>query len=311
MADNELILGTRGSRLAIYQAEQVAVQLRNWWPDLTVSIQRIQTHGDRHQRLPLDQFSGTGIFVKELEQALLDGRVDAAVHSLKDVPTEQPAALGIAAIPIREEWRDALVSALGRPLSRLRPGSRIGTGSLRRAAQLLALRRDLRIAPIRGNVETRIHKVHSRDYDATVLSYAGLLRLGLACEAAEVFSPSTLLPAPGQGAIAVEARRSDNNTLRRLRAIHDEKAGLAVEAERTLLATLGGGCQVPVGALALPEQGGQLKLAAVVCSPDGRQVVRAEVVGNARAPASLAEQAAEQLFRQGAEVILRSADNAY
>jgi len=303
MSNETIVLGTRGSRLALYQAEQVARLLSAAHPRLSVRIQEIQTQGDRDRSRSLDSFRGVGVFVKELERALTDQRIDAAVHSLKDMPTEVPSGLCIAAVPIREEWRDALCSASGKPLGELRAGAKIATGSPRRAAQLLALRPDVEIVPIRGNVETRLRKMREQGLDGVVLSYAGLLRLGLGEQVAEVFGPADMLPAPGQGAIAVEARSDDSYALEALAAIRNERIERAVAAERALLRRLGGGCHAAIGALAEIESG-RLKLQGGVGSPHGEGVVRAEATGDAGDPEALACLVADKLLAQGAGDLL-------
>lgn len=302
----EFILGSRGSRLALFQAERVQALLRSRWPRLGVTIRKIVTEGDRVTGKPLVEFSGVGIFVKELERALQDMTVHAAVHSLKDLPTELPSGLRLAAIPVREEYRDALITASGRPLAQLPSGAKIATGSPRRGAQLLALRPDLRILPIRGNVETRIAKMRSEGLDGIVLSHAGLGRLGFADQVTEVFDPSAVVPAAGQGAIAVEARADDPESLRILQGIHQPEVGHAIEAERMLLLRLGGGCKVPIGALALPVSDGRLRLIAAVCSLDGRRLIRAESVGAIDHPEEVAARVEQDLLAQGAREILAS-----
>lgn len=273
-----LIIGSRASRLALWQAERIAERLRAIFPSLDVRIHTVSTFGDRDRSTALAEFGGVGVFVKELERSLLDHEVDVAVHSLKDLPTMLPDGLCVAAVPFREEYRDALCTRSGGTLAELPSRPRVGTGSPRRAAQLRFLRTDIEIVPIRGNVETRIRKLHEEALDGLVLSYAGLCRLSLQSEAAEVFDPEKMLPAPGQGAVAVEARADDRDTLSRLAAIDDSQVRFAVEAERAVLQRLGGGCHLAVGALATVEAN-RLLLRAVLGRPDGSGVVRAEASG--------------------------------
>jgi len=296
---NTLTLGTRSSRLALCQAEQVAALLRLKCPGLSVNIRKVITQGDRENSQPLQNFKGVGVFVKELEKELLDGSIDAAVHSLKDMPTDLHESLVVASVPIREEWRDALVSASGLSLAELPLGGRIASGSPRRKAQILAARPDLKIEHIRGNVETRISKMRGQGMDGIVLSYAGLLRLGLQDQVTEVLDPAVVMPAPGQGAVAVEACRDDDTSLQVLRSVHDECLGQAVTAERELLRLLGGGCHVPIGALAQFIEGDLLKLEAVVCSTDGKRIIRAEATGEPANPKGIASVVSDDLLARG------------
>jgi hydroxymethylbilane synthase len=262
-----LRIGTRGSALALWQARSVAKALRDLTgvePELSV----IKTSGDKFQQASFSQIAGKGVFIKELEDGLLDERIDLAVHSMKDVPTELPSGLTIAAIGKREDVRDALLSAGGATLATLPRGARVGTSSLRRQSQLLHARPDLRMLELRGNVDTRIAKLKRGDYDAIVLAKAGLDRLGLSENISEVLPHEVSLPAAGQGAIGIEARESDAETLNALAELEDSDTRCAVEAERAALAGLGGGCQVPIGAWARVESG-KLRLDVAVLSPDG------------------------------------------
>jgi len=262
-------IGTRGSALALWQARSVARQLleaAGIEPEIVV----IKTSGDKFQQASFSQIGGKGVFIKELEDALLEGRIDLAVHSMKDVPTELPEGLNIAAIGKREDVRDALLSSTGGTLASLPQGARVGTSSLRRQAQLLFARRDLRLLELRGNVDTRIEKLKRGDYDAIVLAKAGLDRLGLSGTISEVLPYDVSLPAAGQGAIGIEARVEDSGTLRLLAGLEHAETRSAVTAERAALAGLGGGCQVPIGAWGRIE-GGKLLLDVAVLPPDGTQ----------------------------------------
>lgn len=262
-------IGTRGSALALWQAQSVARQLleaAGVEPEIVI----VKTSGDKFQQASFSQIGVKGIFIKELEDALLDGRIDLAVHSMKDVPTELPKGLTIAAIGKREDVRDALLSSGGGTLASLPQGARVGTSSLRRQAQLLFARSDLRILELRGNVDTRIEKLRRGDYDAIVLAKAGLDRLGLSGNISEVLPQKVSLPAAGQGAIGIEARAEDSETLRLLTALEHGETRSAVTAERSALAGLGGGCQVPIGAWGRIESG-KLLLDVAVLAPDGTE----------------------------------------
>ncbi len=264
-----LRIGTRGSALALWQARSIARTLREttgFEPEIVI----IKTSGDKFQQKSFSQIGTKGVFIKELEDALLDVRIDLAVHSMKDVPTEMPEGLTIAAIGKREDVRDALLSSSGATLASLPQGARVGTSSLRRQSQLLHTRRDLRVLELRGNVDTRIEKLKRGDYDAIVLAKAGLDRLGLSGNISQVLPYDVSLPAAGQGAIGIEARAGDAGTLRVLMTLEDVESRSAVTAERSALAGLGGGCQVPIGAWGRVENG-KLLLDVVVLSPDGTQ----------------------------------------
>jgi len=266
-----LRIATRASTLARWQAERVGARLGE-----PVEYVLVTTTGDRDQRADLHAIGGTGVFVKEVQQALLDGRADLAVHSAKDLPSITPAGLVLAAVPERGDPRDALV---GSRLDDIPPGGRIATGSVRRRAQLAAARPDLVFAPLRGNVETRVRKRVDEGHDAVVVALAALERLGLSEEATEVLDPSVLLPQAAQGALGVECRADDDRTRARLEAIDDVAAHTAVRAERAYLAELGGGCTLPCGALATVD-GVEVDLEALLAAPDGHIVLRTRVVGS-------------------------------
>jgi hydroxymethylbilane synthase len=265
-----LRIATRASTLARRQAERVGARLGE-----TVEYVFVTTTGDRDQRADLHSIGGTGVFVKEVQQAVLDGRADLAVHSAKDLPSTTPEGLVLAAVPERGDPRDALVGAR---LDDIPPGGRIATGSVRRRAQLADARPDLVFAPLRGNVETRLRKRVDEGHDAVVIAMAALERLGLDAEATEVLDPSVLLPQAAQGALGVECRADDDRTRARLAVIDDAAAHAAVRAERAYLAELGGGCTLPCGALASLD-GGEIDLEALLAAPDGHIVLRTRVVG--------------------------------
>lgn len=298
-----IIIGTRGSALALAQANWFAGRLAAEAPDVHVEVEIIRTRGDDDHATPLDRMGATGVFTAELQRALLDGRVDVAVHSLKDLPVEEPEGLIVASIPERADPHDALVAHGAAAFAALPQGARVGTSSARRAAQLLARRPDLRIEPIRGNVDTRVRKVAEGAYDATVLAVAGLQRLGQIEAITEVFPPAVLLPAPGQGALAVECRANNADLIALLRLTQDDDAAAAVRAERACLAGLGAGCHLPVGALGTVHDA-ILRLEALACSRDGSAVLRVELEGPASAPEELGRAAAAKLRQQGAEDLL-------
>ena len=263
-------IATRGSRLAMWQAERVASLLGG-----DVEFVVVSTTGDQRTDVPIWTIGGTGVFVKEVQQAVLDGRADLAVHSAKDLPSETAAGLLLAAIPERADPRDALV---GRRLVDIPAGGRIGTGSVRRQAQLAALRPDVRFESLRGNIETRIAK--AADFDAVVVAMAALERLGLAEQAAEVLEPSAMLPQVAQGALAIECRADDAETVARLVAVDDTVARRAVEAERAFLRRLGGGCDLPCGALAWAGPDGVLVIDVLLATLDGKTVLRVRHEGS-------------------------------
>ncbi|GAB4250453.1 MAG: hydroxymethylbilane synthase [Acidobacteriota bacterium] len=303
----KLILGTRGSRLALAQAEWVRDELRRRVANLEVELRVIKTTGDRLSTASLARLAGStkGVFVKEIEEALLEGAIDLAVHSLKDLPVEQPAGLEVAAYPRREDPRDALALGDGyRSLADLPSGARVGTSSLRRRVQLLRLRGDLAVEPIRGNVDTRLRKLREGTYAAVTLALAGLRRLGLDEAADYVFPPEEMLPAPGQAALAVEIRSNDAGTRELVALLDDPVTRTAVTAERAFLAALGGGCQVPLGAYARCDGDGSGTLRAFVASPDGGSFLEDEIAGSADQLPELARRLADRFLAAGAEKFL-------
>jgi len=287
------IIGSRGSPLALWQARWVAARL----PGAEIVV--IQTTGDVTTSPP-PGVSGKGLFTKELEEALLDGRIHLAVHSLKDLPARLDVRLILAAIPEREEPGDALV---GGTLGALASGASVGTSSLRRAAQLRHARPDLRVEALRGNLDTRLRKLEEGRYDAIVLAAAGLRRLGLAGRIAEMLDPQVMCPAAGQGALAIEARAGDRESIALLAPLENAAARAETAAERAMLEALGGGCQAPIGALARLA-GFRLHLTGVVASADGAELVRVSLEGPASEPGELGRRAAGELRRRGAEQIL-------
>ena len=296
-AAKTLIIGSRGSALALWQARFVASLLDR--AGYTTRIEIIKTTGDHLQSASLAQAGGKGLFTKEIEDALLAGTIDLAVHSLKDLPTDLPPGLAIAAVPERESPFDALV---GKRLADLLAGARVGTSSGRRAAQLRILRPDLTIEPIRGNVDTRLRKVKEGQFDATLLAVAGLKRLHLDAEIAQVFSPDEICPAPGQGALAIETRAGDD-VFRACTRLSHPASNEAVECERAVLSALGGGCQLPVGAFA-EFVDGELRAQAIVVSPDGAERLAAKGAAGGKTAVELGRSIAADLLAQGAGSIL-------
>lgn len=302
-------IGTRGSRLALCQAELVAGALRRAWPGLVVELVPIRTSGDRLATAQLATVGGKGLFVKEIEEALRDGRVELAVHSLKDLPAGLPDGLVLAAFPERDDARDALVSRRGGGLEALPAGGRVGTSSLRRRVQLLARRPDLDVEPVRGNVETRLRKLDEVPYDAVVVAAAGLRRLALAPPEMTLLEPEVMLPAVGQGVLAVEAREDDVETRELAAPVDDPVTRAAAEAERAFLRLVGGSCTTPLGAYARPTGEG-LRLDAFVATPDGRRLLRDGETGEAACPAELGRRVAERMLAAGAAEIVRAGQPA-
>jgi hydroxymethylbilane synthase len=276
---NKLIFATRPSALARWQTTHIIQELRKSWTDLACQEVVITTKGDQEIDTPLPEIGGKGLFTQELEGAIRDGRVDAAVHSLKDLPTEDVPGLTIAAIPHRADVRDVWISASGYTLDDLPSGSTVGTSSTRRAAQLLAYRSDLQVQPIRGNVDTRLRKVQGGEYDAIILAAAGITRLGLDEHITGFLPFDVMLPAPGQGALAVQCRADDSETLRILGELNHTPTQLAVTAERAFLEALGGGCALPIGALSTVDED-MISLRGVISAPDGSQLIHVKDHGS-------------------------------
>jgi hydroxymethylbilane synthase len=298
-------IGTRGSQLALRQAEEVAAGLRRAWPGLLVELVPIRTSGDRLTTAHLAEVGGKGLFVQEIDEALREGRVDLAVHSLKDLPAERPKELILAAFPRREDPRDALVAGTAARIDTLPPRARVGTSSLRRSVQLLARRPDVAALPVRGNVDTRLRKLRGGEYDALILAAAGLRRLGLFDGTVTALDPEEMLPAVGQGTLGVEAREDDDETLARAVALTDVETRTATLAERAFLEAIGGACTTPLAAYARAVPAG-LRLDAFVATPDGARTLRDGEIGSADAPEALGRRLAARLLAAGAADIIRA-----
>jgi hydroxymethylbilane synthase len=295
----KLRIGSRGSQLALWQANHVAALLRE--QGHTVEIEVIKTTGDKITSVALAKVGTKGMFTKEIEEALHDHRVDLAVHSLKDVPTELEHEFELAAIMKREDPRDAFISVKFSSLDELPQGAKVGTSSLRRQCQLKSVRPDLEIFPLRGNVDTRIRKLESGEYDAIILAAAGVRRLGLETHVRSRISADVMCPAVGQGALAIEIRRGDQQTKTLLAFLNDADTHAAIDCERALLGSLGGGCQVPIGAYA-EKRGGRLYLRAMVGRPDGSQILREQADGTDGV--KLGRETAQTLLWRGGDKIL-------
>lgn len=298
----KIIVGSRGSKLAMIQTEFVVSHLKAVLPGIDVSISRIVTGGDRNRNVPLEDMAGIGFFVKELEEALFAKRIDLAVHSLKDVPTEISPELRLVVITERIDPRDVLVSR-GEKLSELATGSKIGTGSLRRAVQLSSFRQDLAVSGIRGNVDTRMRKVTSGEYDGVILAAAALHRLGWEDKITEYLPTEYFLPAVGQGALVIEARAADTELAGMLAPLNHEPAWQSVTAERAFLFALGGGCRAPIAALGTVN-GTTLQLEGMVADNKKNRILRSSATGSTSEPENLGLQLAENLFGMGAKELL-------
>jgi hydroxymethylbilane synthase len=318
VSDRTIRIGTRGSRLARWQAEWVADRLRGLHPGLDVELVEIKTQGDRDRNTPLAAMAtgGTGLFTKEIQRAVGDGAVDVAVHSLKDLPTQCSPGLVLAAVPVREDVADALIAPGYRTLDALPAGARVGTSSPRRRAQLLYRRPDLEVVTLRGNIETRLNQALEGRLDAVVLAWAGLKRLGLEGHVTHRLEPPAFLPAVGQGALGIECRRGDEDVLALLQPLDDPATHRAVRAERAALAELEGGCIIPMAAWARDVEedesegrpdgsGSMLAIDAVVFEPDGRERVAASLRGPRDDPDGLGRRAAPALRDRGAEPLLK------
>jgi hydroxymethylbilane synthase len=297
-----LRIGTRGSALALAQASWVKRQVEEHEPSLAVELRVIKTSGDRFLDTPIQNIGGKGVFTKEIEDALLRQEIDLAVHSLKDLPTRLPLGLALAAIPAREEARDVLVTRDGSTLAELAAAARVGTGSLRRRAQLLHYRSDLSVLALRGNIDTRLKKLDAGEFDALVMAAAGLRRIGRADRIGEYLADEICVSAVAQGALGLEAR-SDGNVPERLAFLNDAATCAEIAAERALLDRLNGGCHVPIGARARVA-GEQISMIGVVASPDGKNLCRSEIFGSVKEAADLGKRLAEQLLERGAGQLL-------
>jgi len=302
MSAETLVLGTRKSKLAMIQAELVKSHLLKTFPDLNIQIQGMDTQGDASLHLDFAQLD-KGMFTKTIETALLNGDIDVAVHSLKDLPTDLPQGLELRAVLPREDVRDVMVSHIAADLDLLLEGARVGTGSPRRGAQLLAYRNDLKILPIRGNVDTRLSKLDNGDYDALVLAAAGLKRLNLEDRITAYLHTGIMVPPPGQGAIGLEIRRHDARIQRMLAQINHVDTWHEVDAERACLKVLGGGCHVPI-AVHAECQSNQINISGLVATRDGQQMIRSQLSGDVNQSEQLGEKLAVELLKQGAEALL-------
>lgn len=299
-----LRIGTRGSKLALIQSEWVRERIEARHPQIRVEVVKIKTTGDKILDSPLSQIGGKGLFVKEIEEALLNGEIDLAVHSMKDVPTDLPEPLMLCSYPQREDPRDALISKSGLPLENLGSGAVVGTSSLRRAAQIRYFRPDLKTVPLRGNVDTRIRKLEDGEVDAVVLARAGLKRMGFLDRVTETLSPEKILPAIGQGALGIEVRRQDEATRGLLAFLNHETTEVTVRAERAFLKELEGGCQVPIAAFGELQEG-KIRLEGMVAELDGSRVVRDGIHGESDQPETLGITLARRLLDAGAGEILK------
>ncbi len=299
-----ITIGTRGSQLALWQAQWVKTALQQHHPSLTVDLEIIKTKGDKILDVPLAQVGGKGLFVKEIEQALLDGHVDLAVHSMKDMPAQIPEGLCIGAVPTRETTSDVLISRTGASLKELRTNARIGTSSLRRAAQLKHFRPDIEVVPLRGNLDTRIRKLETENLDAIVLAAAGVKRLGFEKRISEYIDPSIMLPAIGQGALCIESRSNDPAIDALLSPLNDIHAKKIVLCERAFLEHLEGNCQVPIAALGTIHQQG-LSLCGLVADLDGSTIIKDELRGPIASYRQIGTDLAERLLKRGGSEILK------
>uniref|UniRef100_UPI0040560BDA hydroxymethylbilane synthase n=1 Tax=Candidatus Electrothrix sp. TaxID=2170559 RepID=UPI0040560BDA len=299
----EIRIGTRASLLAVTQSTWVKNQIEKQYPDTTVQLVKIVTKGDKILDVPLAKVGGKGLFVKEIEDALLDGRVDLAVHSIKDVPAELPEGLHVAIVPEREVPHDAFVSVSYKNIEALPQEAVIGTSSLRRKAQLSYLRPDLEIRDLRGNLDTRLRKLDEGEYDAIILAGAGLNRLGMQKRITTLFTTEQMLPAIGQGSLGIELRIADNELLEGLQFLHDQKTATAIAAERAFLLRLEGGCQVPIGGFATIDKE-TITLTGLIASLDGKTILREQLSGTTADAEKIGITLAEILLDRGGKAIL-------
>lgn len=300
----EIIIGSRGSKLALIQTNWVISELKKFYPDYEFQIKKISTSGDKITDVPLSRLGGVGIFTKELEVSLINEKIDIAVHSAKDIPTEIPSELTIGAMPKRVDPSDVLISTHNVHLEILLENARIGTSSLRRKAQLLALRPDFEIVDLRGNLNTRLKKVETEDLDAIILAHAGLIRMGYTGQISQVIPFDIMLPAVGQGSLGIEIRKNDERIRDIVAKLDDSLTRGEVEAERALLAKLQGGCQVPIGAYA-KINGTELHLEAVICTLDGDHTIRDSLTGPADQPVRIGNDLASSMLESGGDKILQ------
>lgn len=297
-------IGSRGSKLALWQAEYIKSELERRDPHLSVTIEKIRTTGDKILDVPLAKVGGKGLFVKEIEEALLDNRIDIAVHSMKDVPVAIPSGLSIGAITKREDPRDVLIARDNRELFHLPDGARIGTSSLRRVSQLLFLRPDLRISPLRGNIDTRLRKLDSGNFDAIIVAAAGIHRMGWGERVTEFFPVDMIIPAIGQGALCIEWREDDKEVTNIIGELEHRDTSLPVRAERAFLRRLEGGCQVPLGAYAHIIDN-YIEIEGFVASLDGKRMIKEKMTGHIDDPEDPGEKLAESILLQGGDNILK------
>ncbi|MBS3733211.1 MAG: hydroxymethylbilane synthase [Desulfobacterales bacterium] len=304
MTGQTVRIGTRGSKLALWQANWVKDRIAEHHPEINVELEVIKTSGDKITDVPLARVGGKGLFVKEIEEALLAGRVHLAVHSMKDMPGEMPEGLHIGAIPVRETPYDVLIAKGATTLAELPRGAAVGTSSLRRACQVLHFRPDFDVRPLRGNIDTRIKKLTTEGLDAVILAAAGVKRLGYDHEISAHLDPAVVLPAVGQGALCIQARKNDRETAALLAEIHHPETACTVLAERAFLKRLEGGCQVPIAAFAVLSDG-NLELDGMVAETDGSVMLREQMTGSAQSPESLGRALAERLIARGAGDIVQ------
>jgi len=301
---DKLSIGTRGSPLALWQANWIKSQLESIHDDLTVELVKIKTSGDKIQDVPLAKVGGKGLFTKEIEESMLRYETDIAVHSMKDVPVQFPPSLTLSVVTEREDPRDALISRNNLKLDELPKGARVGTGSFRRTTQLLNYRPDLEVVLMRGNVQTRLNKLESEGLDAIILAAAGLIRLDMADHITECIEPEIMLPGGGQGAVGIESRKEDLPIMNRIFPLDHEETHRALEAERSFLTRLEGGCQVPIGVYATIEED-TLRLRGLVGSLDGKQILKAERKGSVEDPEAIGFELAGEILDMGADKILK------
>jgi hydroxymethylbilane synthase len=305
MSNKRIIIGTRPSELAVAQGEIIADKLNNFYPKYTIKLKKISTRGDRILDKQLAEISGKGLFIKEIEVALLNKEIDMAVHSYKDLPTTLPKEVKVGAVPVRTTALDTVITKNNLTLENLPQGARLGTGSLRRKSQLLRYRPDLNIIPIRGNIDTRLKKLYESDLDGLVLAAAGLERMGWQDKISQYLDPEICVPAPRQGAMAIEIRKEDKKIERIVRKINDSSTFSAVQGEFYFLKYLQGGCSAPIGAYA-QIQDEKLNLRGIVARPDGSRVVKEQIRGNKENAQSLGVKLAQRLVERGAEDILEN-----
>ncbi len=303
LMNKRLVLATRKSKLALAQSSWVKGRIEELWPECTVELLKVTTRGDKILDVPLAKVGGKGLFVKEIEEAILSGQADIAVHSLKDVPTEIPSGLEVSIFPEREDHRDAFISRKAPCLSDLEHGAKVGTSSLRRMAQLRIVRPDLQIESLRGNLDTRLKRLDQGDFDAIILAAAGLKRLGLSDRISCFLSTDIMIPAIGQGALGIEFRSNDEETRKLLQPLHHDETAIRVRAERAFLERLEGGCQVPIGALASLYQD-RLVLEGIVADEQGRRVIRRSMEGDPTGAKELGRALAETILDLGGKEIL-------